>query len=115
MKEGQRSIAFFENVSTSGDALHIDHFAVDTDLIGCRRAETILRGYAQLVLQQAPHIEKITFDLHRANTGSDIEKLANARFALLERIGARNIRKCWPNLRRVQVCAEWRKAQWSKY
>lgn len=114
VKEGQRPIAFFENVSTLNHALHIDHFAVAGDLRGCRRAETILRGYAQLVSQQAPQIKKITFDLHRSPSFCDIEKLASARFSLLERIGAINITKRRPNQRCVAVSAEWRKAQWTK-
>lgn len=114
VKEGPRSVATFESMSVEDKSLHIDHFAMDNSLRGSNKAGSVLRGFAQLVAEQTPEISQITFDLHRSAQGSDIEKLANARSALLERIGACDVRLRKPSEHGICVSAFWKKAQWIK-
>lgn len=114
VKEGSGAIATFETMSLKGTTLHIDHFAMDHSLRGSGKAEQVLRGFARLVAEQTQGVKQITFDLHRSLAGDDIEKLACARSALLERIGARNVRLRRPNENCICVAAVWDKADWSK-
>ena len=107
------SIATFELMSLSGDTLHIDHFALDSSLKGRGLGETVLRGFARLVAEQAPQVNRITFDLYRASEGSDIVKLAHARSALLKRIGAHSVFQRQPNGHCICVSGTWNKASWS--
>ncbi|MBB5360895.1 hypothetical protein HDE76_004147 [Rhodanobacter sp. ANJX3] len=107
------SVATFESMSLSGDTLHIDHFALDGSLKGSGLGETVLRGFARLVAEQAPQINRITFDLYRVSEGSDIVKLAQARYALLKRIGAHSVFQRQPNEYRICVSGTWDKPHWS--
>lgn len=113
VKKGQRSLATFETLSIKNTTLHIDHFAVDKDLQGSQVAEIVLRGFAQLVAKQTPEITQITFDLHRSVGKDDIQKLADARFALLNRIGAEEVSKRKPNRHCICVAGRWDKERWS--
>ena len=107
------SVATFELMSLSGDTLHIDHFALAGALKGRGLGETVLRGFARLVAEQAPQVNRITFNLYRAGEGSDIGQLALARSALLNRIGAHSVLLRQPNEHRICVSGVWDKAHWS--
>ncbi|MBD8872476.1 hypothetical protein [Rhodanobacter sp. DHB23] len=116
VKDGFGSLATFELMSLRGvalDTLHIDHFALDASRKGKRLAESVLRGFARLVAEQAPQIKRITFDLYRSSEGSEITKLAQARSNLLNRIGAREVAQHQPNMHCICVSGVWDKAHWS--
>lgn len=116
VKEGRHSIATFETMSfrNRGSVLHIDHFAVTTSMRGRGKGAAILRGFAQLVMEQRPCVDRITFDLGRARDGSYIEKLAEARSELLKAIGAHDIREGRPNSRRICVSVVWGRDRWNE-
>lgn len=107
------SVATFELMSLSGDTLHIDHFALASALKGKGLGEIVLRGFARLVVEQAPQVNRITFDLYRASEGSDIGRLSLARSALLNRVGAHSVLLRQPNEHRICVSGVWDKTHWS--
>jgi predicted GNAT family acetyltransferase len=112
IKQGGRNIGFFETMTLYPDQLHIDHFAVDTSLIGKGHAVPLLKGFSALVKEQAPQIKYISFDLGRATSGSDITKLAQARAALFQRIGAIDVQQKQPNPNCIVVSATWEQTKW---
>ncbi|MDT0683099.1 hypothetical protein RM543_10410 [Roseicyclus sp. F158] len=114
VKKGPHSIATFETLSIKDRTLHVDHFAVDRNLQGSGVAEIVLRGFAQLVAEQTPEISQITFDLHRSAGDSDIQKLSDARFALLNRMGAQEVSMRKPNTHCICVWGRWDKSRWTK-
>jgi len=114
VKRGNESVASFETLSISGDSLIIDHFAVGSTQIGKKIAADVLLEFAALVSEQMPDINQIVFDLGRAASGTDIDKLAEARLALFKRLGASNVNKRFPNKDRIVVSATWEKNKWGK-
>ena len=113
VKEGNREIAYFETMNLNGSVLHVDHFALSLSQVGNRRADEVLRGFANLVSRQLPEVDVIAFDLFRCGSSSDIYKLAKARASLLERIGATDIRRFEPNNDRIVVSGKWEKISWT--
>lgn len=107
VKEATRSIATFELMTLRDRDLHIDHFALDGTLKGIGLGETVLRGFARLVAEQAPQIDRIRFDLYRHTEESDIHKLSVARFKLLQKIGAHDVRTYQPNEHCICVSGTW--------
>jgi len=109
VREGGHAIGTFETMSlrNNGRVLHIDHFALTSAMQGHGKGEAVLRGFALLLMEQRPGIDRITLDLGRAREGSDIEKLAKARAELFAAIGAHDIRESRPNNRRICVSAVW--------
>lgn len=114
MDKDPNYIASFDTMEIKGKSLHIDHFAMISSLKGSGKAEAVLRGFAQIVAQQNPDIIQITFDLHRSAEGSNIERLATARSALLAKIGAHNVSQRMSETGNICVSAVWEKAQWKK-
>lgn len=114
VRQGGHAIGTFETMSVrnSGRILHIDHFAVTSAMQGHGRGEAILRGFALMLMEQRPAINRITFDLGRAREGSDIERLARARAELFTAIGAHDILENRPNNRRICVSAAWDRNRW---
>ena len=95
------------------DQLHIEHFAVAGSQKGKKKGEPLLRGFAALLAEQVPSVTYMTFSLCKATSNSDIEKLANARESLFDRINATDIIKepiaGNPN---IIVHAKWAKDKW---
>ncbi|MFD1006761.1 hypothetical protein [Oceanisphaera ostreae] len=106
------NIAYFQSMSISSEQLHIEHFAVDSELSQQGIGEEVLRNFAALVKVQAPTISQITFDLGRATSNSDVVKLAKARESLFKVIGAVNIKKHQPNSWCWVVSATWNIDKW---
>lgn len=107
----------FETMHIKGDLLHIEHFALGTDLIGKNLGEKCLRAFAALVETQQPSIKCISFSLHRSTSKTkDSEqmllKLAEARKKLLVNIGAVDIEQKKPNNKCYDVTGKWYKPQW---
>lgn len=111
-EEGNSCIGNIETMTLNANQLHIEHFAVDSSLIGKGRAELLLREFAALVRAQAPNITTMTFDLGRSTPTSDIAKLAQARVALFQRVGALNIQQRKPNPDSIVVSATWDRSKW---
>ncbi|MDO5631866.1 MAG: hypothetical protein Q4G22_08515 [Paracoccus sp. (in: a-proteobacteria)] len=112
--QGASYIATFETMEWRGDTLHIDHFAVDAAMKGQGKGEAVLRGFARLVAEQAPDITRITFDLYRHTEDRDVEKLAQARRNLLDRIGATELNQRKTATGNICVSAVWDKQHWTR-
>lgn len=64
----------FELIQIQGSELRVNHFAVQGDWIGGRRAETCLRAFAQLIAEQAPHINTIQFSLYKVRIRPEVSQ-----------------------------------------
>lgn len=111
------NVCTFETMHIEGNLLHINHFALVTDLIGTNFGETCLRAFAALVETQQPSINCISFSLHRSTSETKkseqiLLKLANARIRLLENLGAINIELKKPNNECYDVTGKWYKNRW---
>ena len=114
---GGEHVCTFETLSIRGNSFHIEHFAVETDVIGNKVGEKSLRAFAKLISSQNPSLEYISFSLHRStsatkNSEQSLIKLAEARQALLEKIGAVEIEVSNPNSECYDVTARWYKDMW---
>lgn len=114
VKAGSEPIATFETLSLrdNGNVLHIDHFALNSSRTRNGLGEITLRGFARLVAEQLPEVDQITFELYRSLPGTDLEKLAQARFDLLERVGAHDVAKVRPNNHCICVRGTWTRVSW---
>ena len=112
-------VCTFETMDVNGDFLHIEHFALRSNLIGRNLGEKCLRAFADLVRTQQPSIKCISFSLYRSTSKtkeceSRLLKLANARKNLLEKIGAVDISFKKPNQECYDVTGKWYKSQWQQ-
>jgi hypothetical protein len=105
-------VCTFEQMSLSEPALQIRHFAVTSSNKGRYLGERCLRGFTQLISMQAPTITTVNFSLYKASSGSDIDKLANARASLFNKIGATGVFVSHPNTTCREVSGIWSKANW---
>ncbi|CEG14890.1 hypothetical protein XAC3562_1330014 [Xanthomonas citri pv. citri] len=112
VKKGKENIGYFEGTTISASSLHINHFAVDSSITGEGKGERMLRGFAALIKVQCPSVSQIIFDLGRSTANSNIQKLAQARVSLFQKIGAINIQTHQPNGWCLVASATWSKSQW---
>mgnify|MGYP003150530414 FL=1 len=113
----QKHVCTFETMHIQRNSLHIEHFAIVTDVIGHKLGQQILRAFARLVDEQNPSLGYMSFSLHRSTSATkrsqeSLLKLAEARKQLLEEIGAVDIEINRPNSECYDVTAKWYKAMW---
>ncbi|MDA0152226.1 hypothetical protein OH460_07930 [Vibrio sp. Makdt] len=65
----------FELIQIQGSILRVNHFAVQGDWIGDGRAEVCLRAFAQLIAEQAPHINTIQFSLYKVRIRQKVSQI----------------------------------------
>ncbi|WOB50954.1 hypothetical protein NYR97_06110 [Xanthomonas hydrangeae] len=106
------AVCTFETMSLSTQALHVEHFAVTKAMAGRGYGERCLRDFAEMIQAQMPLVSEITFDLVRSLSGSDIARLAKAREALFQRLGAIQIGVRSPNQWCHVVSATWPRSSW---
>lgn len=114
VRDDDGNVATFENISFQENfsVLHIDHFALTTDVRNKGRGMEVLRAFAKVVAKHQPPIQQIKFSLYRRSTGST-ESLANGREKLLQRIGAKDVGQEKPNSRDViVVTGTWYRDDW---
>lgn len=112
IKNGNVTVGYVQGLTTNGTTLNIDHFAVDPGTRNGIKADDMIRAFANLVKAELVNIDIIAFSLGRAGAGNDIQKLANARQDLLQRIGAVNVLQTQVNAARIVVSADWHKVNW---
>jgi len=112
IKKDQVTVGYVQGLSASSSSLTIDHFAVDSGLIGKGQGEEVLREFAKLIEKQAPHIQTMDFNLGRATSNSNIQKLADAREALLNKVNAINVQQLLIKPGSIVVIGTWNKANW---
>ena len=112
IKNGSDTVGYVQGLSTNGNTLKIDHFAVAPDKRNGISADDMIKAFAHLVRAELLNINVIAFDLGRATSGSDIQTLANARVALLTRIQAVNIVQKQVNKTCIVVSGAWHQANW---
>lgn len=108
VRKGDSPVAYFQSMMISADSLIVGHFAIDSAYAGKGVGEMVLRGFANLLDAQIPSVISIQFRLERATSGSDLERLAAARVALLSRVGAKNIEKINTTVKGVWYKSDWK-------
>jgi hypothetical protein len=114
---GHEHVCTFERIELIESTVKVNHFALHEAFIGQDWGETCLRTFAASVASQIPNINKIDFGLYQSTEGTKadlvkLKKLADAREALLKKIGASEITKTQLNSECWEVTGSWPKDFW---
>ncbi len=114
-----QDVCAVERLQINGGTLKIDHFAITSYEVGQSegQGEKCIREFAALIASQNSNINNIDFYLYSTtpkiqNTPSLLQKVADARENLLNKIGATNVHQNQISPMCIEVSGTWPKQRW---
>lgn len=102
----------FEDITIIPGKVFVGHFSVNDQFRGSLIGEQCLKKFAAHIAQLDPTINTIEFSLYKLPTNFPQKKIAQARFSLLNRIGASATSISTLPQGKFQVCGSWDKSKW---
>lgn len=102
----------FEDITVTSGKVHVGHFSVEAPFRGRNIGEQCLRKFAAHIARLDPTITLIEFSLYKLPTNFPHQRIAQARFDLLNRIGATATAMSQLPQGNFLVCGSWDKSKW---